>query len=302
MRWLALALTLLGFAGTASAQPYDVVVAGRETWCSATPLARRIAEWISVPRAWRIVESNIGVVAPAFHGRVFAVTDGDRPEIVELRYDAARLHIANVPAGWSAQALNVDRAGNMYLLAMKEPGELSLLVYTARGTLLFVYPMGTEFVLPSNGSAIDLAADQCTLYMASRSGAVRRFNVCSGLFESDFTLSSQDMTALRILPDGSLLIAVAPGALQRYSPAGALVEEHTLSSAALAMTLTHGATRVMIVGEVCEPRVIEIDLDTWEEKRIAIIQQDLPMSIVAYFGWSAALDDAHLMRRRSVRH
>ncbi len=303
MRWIAVALTFLGFAGTVSAQPYDIIVAGRESLCVSTaPPEDRIAEWVSVPRAWRTVERSIAVVAPASRGRVFAVSDEYRAAVVELRSDAARVQVAGVPPAWSAEALSIDRAGNMYLLAMKDFGDLSLLVYNTKGSLLFIYPMGSDFLLSNDATAMDLAADQCTLLMAAKGGVIRRFNVCTGGFESDFgTAVPGEIADLRILPDGGVLIAGSRGLL-RYSPAGTLLEEHTPSSAPLAITLTHGGSRVMMVGETCEPRVLEIDLATWSEKSIANIQQDLPMSIVPYFAWTAALGEAHLSRRRSARH
>jgi hypothetical protein len=295
MRRLGTAVVALGFSLALSAQPYDVVVAGEDGRCfSGTPPIVPLAEWVSIPRGSRTGVANIQVVAQGSDGRIFAVA---QRELVELRSPTERLHLGSLPNGWFAQAMSVDRAGKAYVLAASQNADIALLLFSPGGTLLLSFPLGKDLY-----TAMDLAADQCTLFMAATTGAIRRFNVCTGAFETDFASSRwNEITSLRVLPDGGIL-TIDSSQLVRYAANGERVQEHEPAKLPYVMTLTHGGTRALTVTADCDPFITEIDLDTLTQKQIAVIQQDLPMSVVAYFGWTAALGDAHHMHRRSVRN
>lgn len=295
-------MLLCTFASFAlSAQPFDVVVAGQQSWCEGTPPPTpRIAEWISVPRATRSVGTNVGVVAPGGDGRVIGVSDASPAEVVELLPDLTRVRIGALPAGWAAQNLVVDAIGNIYVLATR-PSDVALFFFNALGALVLSFPLGADYLLLTDNAAMDLAADQCTLFLAKKDGTIRRLNVCTGGFDTDFAFTLfAEVTDLRVMPDGGVLVA-ASGSLLRYSDHGVLIDRYEPSFPATALTLTHGGIRAMIAAGLCDPRVLEIDLATHTETRIAVIQQDLPGTIAPYFAWTAALGDSHLVRRRSVR-
>lgn len=83
-----------------------------------------------------------------------------------------------------------------------------------------------------NPTAIDLAADQCTLYLAVYgSTRIGRFDVCTGTPLSDLTSSFPDssVTTIRILPDGSILVA-ARLAIYRIDGSGSILQTYSLAN------------------------------------------------------------------------
>jgi hypothetical protein len=67
---------------------------------------------------------------------------------------------------------------------------------------------------------IDLASDQCTMLYTDEGSVIRRFNVCTNTALSDFVnLPGSNFYALRILPNGDVLVASA-GSVRRFNSAG----------------------------------------------------------------------------------
>jgi hypothetical protein len=67
---------------------------------------------------------------------------------------------------------------------------------------------------------IDLAADQCTMFYSDEGPTIRRFNVCTNLPLADFvTVGGANFYALRILPNGDVLVAAGPS-VRRFNSAG----------------------------------------------------------------------------------
>jgi outer membrane protein OmpA-like peptidoglycan-associated protein len=73
---------------------------------------------------------------------------------------------------------------------------------------------------------VELAADQCTLYYTSEGKAVKRFNVCTNSQMADFTShASGDAFALRLLPDGGLLLA-EDQQIVRFNAGGRVIQSY----------------------------------------------------------------------------
>ncbi len=108
-------------------------------------------------------------------------------------------------SGYSAdpESILFDGAGNAYV--GQADGSADVMKFDSAGNLLRSFNVPTE----SRGSDwIDLAQDQCTLFYTSEGYKVKRFDVCNNVALTDFaTLDHRPAFALRLLPDGGLLVA-----------------------------------------------------------------------------------------------
>lgn len=67
---------------------------------------------------------------------------------------------------------------------------------------------------------IDLASDQCTMFYTDEGSTIRRFNVCTNAALPNFvTVAGANFYALRILPNGDVLVAAGPS-VRRFNSAG----------------------------------------------------------------------------------
>jgi hypothetical protein len=73
---------------------------------------------------------------------------------------------------------------------------------------------------------IDLAADRCTMFYTDESPRIHRFDVCANAPLTDFVTSGGGYFALRILPDGTVLVA-ATSAVKRFSSSGVQIASYT---------------------------------------------------------------------------
>ena len=102
------------------------------------------------------------------------------------------------------------------------------------GTVMYVSEvLGTGDILKLNLSGtqlanydtprsdwIDLAADQCTMFYSDEGPTIHRFNVCTNTALANFvTVGGANFYALRILPNGDVLVAAA-GSVRRFNSAG----------------------------------------------------------------------------------
>src|SRR5438876_4907230 len=97
-----------------------------------------------------------------------------------------------------------DSLGNAYVGQADCGGKV--LKFNSAGVLLASFAVATE----KRGSQwIDLASDDCTLFYTSAGPHVKRFNVCTNTQLQDFNGQNfgTAMWGLRILPDGSVLVA-----------------------------------------------------------------------------------------------
>ncbi|HEX7831513.1 MAG TPA: hypothetical protein VF787_17790 [Thermoanaerobaculia bacterium] len=308
-----LLLATLFVAQTALAQHFDAIVTGRTA--DGTAIADLIVggQTISV--------ADIAVVAAAPEGRVFAVTESNPARIVELLHPAtARRTIGELPQDWAANAMVVDRNANVHILATGKPYGVALFTVGANGVVRAEYQMSSLYFGSAFPGAIDLAADQCTLFMSDVFGGIRRFDVCEGKFLADFQVSEfLDRRPVRILPDGGVLYG-----LIRYDANGQVVGNLRIRSSlvGMAFALTRGGTRIVIAGERCDPdeesncpsdpligqlEIVEVDVD--HPKQIQVPGNEItigklttaqPETIVPLFAWTAALGNTRPSRRRAA--
>ncbi|WP_270889597.1 post-COAP-1 domain-containing protein [Pedococcus sp. 5OH_020] len=122
------------------------------------------------------------------------------------------------------ESIVFDAAGNAYV--GQADGTHAILKFNASGALLASF---TPTITDRGTDWIDLAADQCTIYYDSEGQNVHRFNVCTNTQLPDFTttpLPASYAFALRILPDGGVLVANA-NAVRRLDSSGAVVQTYT---------------------------------------------------------------------------
>lgn len=93
-----------------------------------------------------------------------------------------------------------------------------LLTFNAGGSLRSEINLGARYAFapwnPAAGTAIDLASDQCTLFLIRLSSratdppsTIARYNVCNRAFLPDFPARRTRVNGLRLLPDGGLLVS-----------------------------------------------------------------------------------------------
>ena len=119
------------------------------------------------------------------------------------------------------ESILFDAAGNAYV--GQADGTRQLLKFDAAGNPLTSFSVATE----DRGSDwIDLAADQCTMFYTSEGFQIKRFNVCTNTQLPDFaTLPNRPAYALRILPDGGVLVADTVNIL-RLDAAGNVIQTY----------------------------------------------------------------------------
>jgi hypothetical protein len=269
-------------APLAAQKPYEAVIAGPHGGCSFEPFTST-ADWIGP--AGVIAESEGGTVAAAPGGRVFAAGRADSIdafEIDEIGLGGFRRRVSQtIPSGPGApDALVADVNGNLYVLASE-----TLYALNAAGALRATYPLGT-----STATSMDLAADQCTMFIAA-DPAVRRFNVCTGTPLPDFGPVTPGHLVVKILPDGGVLLA-RQDAIDRYTPGGVLTRTYAVPGLPIALALANGGNSVWLA-RFCAFDLREMDLGSGATATIAPIGNANPNSIVPYAGWSAALGSFH---------
>ncbi len=283
MRQAALGfLVLLCLTAPLAAQkPYEAVIAGPHGGCSFEPFVAT-ADWIGPSGV--IAESAGRTVAAAPGGRVFAADrsdDADAFEIDEIGLGGFSRRVSQtIPLGTRApDALVVDANGNMYVLASE-----NLYALNAAGALRATHSLGMA------ATSMDLAADQCTMFIVLES-AVRRFNVCTGTPLPDFGPVAHSYLVVKILPDGGLLLA-RDGAIDRYTPGGVLARTYPVTGTPIALALANGGNSLWLA-RFCRFDLVEMDLGSGATTTIAPIEDANPNSIVPYFGWSAVLGSFH---------
>jgi len=272
-----------------SAQPYDFAVAGpMEAGCRIGTIldpSSRLQWIVDGARATGGPEAN--VVAPAPGGRVIAaIASGGTFHVDFVSPDGAFERIGTAPPGYTPRSMVAGASGTIYVLA--DGG--SIVAFGPTGAVTAVHPPAIP-----GANAIDLASDQCTLFIAAGT-RVARFNVCTGTPLPDFAAGTA-IRAVRILPDGGALVLRDDLAPLRYSPAGVPIQTYPLAAddGLTAITLADGGTRA--VGPTrCSEEIHAIDVASGDVIRLGfdLYELELPLSIVPYDAWTAALGAAHL--------
>jgi hypothetical protein len=118
-----------------------------------------------------------------------------------------------------------DAAGSAYAGVSSASGPLVKLSST--GELLRSFDTSAFSAFPP--IALDLARDQCTLYIADGvTSRVGRYDVCLGRLSPDLaSIADVDITTIRILPDDTILVA-ARSAIHRLDSAGQLLRTYSV--------------------------------------------------------------------------
>ena len=112
--------------------------------------------------------------------------------------------------GKSPESIVFDISGNAYV--GQAYGNKKILKFDSTGNYLANYTVTTEI---KGSDWIDLAADQCTIYYTSEGQSIMKFDVCNNKQLDSFSsnLPGSKAFALRILPDGRVLVADSNNAL-----------------------------------------------------------------------------------------
>lgn len=136
-----------------------------------------------------------------------------------VKFDNAGNLLGPFGSGYSdsTESIAMDAAQNVYV--GQPDGTRDILKFDSAGNPLAAFNVATE----NRGSDwIDLAADQCTMFYTSEGTSIKRYDVCTSMQLADFvppgTLHGTAY-ALRILPDGGLLVADS-GDIHRLDSSG----------------------------------------------------------------------------------
>jgi hypothetical protein len=153
------------------------------------------------------------------------------------------------------ESIVFDSTGNAYV---GETGcSHALLRFDAYGNLTASYTVGTE----AEGSDwIDLAPDGCTIFYTSQGTSILRFDACKGQQLPPFSSSLKEGLALRILPDGGVLVANLDNIVHLDS-AGRVVATYVASGEKCwaSLALDHDGTSFW-AADYCTSDVIRFDL------------------------------------------
>jgi DNA-binding beta-propeller fold protein YncE len=153
------------------------------------------------------------------------------------------------------ESIAFDSAGNAYV---GETGcSHALLRFDAYGNLTTSYTVATE----AEGSDwIDLAPDGCTIFYTSQGASVLRFNACNKNQLPPFSSSLKEGLALRILPDGGVLVANLEN-IMRLDSAGRTISTYVASGEKCWASLTLDSDGSSFwAADYCTSDVIRFDL------------------------------------------
>lgn len=213
-----------------------------------------------------------------------------------------------------------DRSGAFVrILPVERPTEVNAMTFASNGDVYLLWDSDrlvrlsvsgirlAGFNLPHSTGSIDLASDQCTLYFTTlrtdldpAQTALGRVNLCSGsatpapTYLTYFPLAPNGAEAVRVLPDGNLLVAQGFSGVHVITPAGAIVRTYANRAAELALA-ADGRAFWAAFGSA---PVVQVDLATGDVLRtintgmnvrglavVAADQHDIP----ALSPWMAAL-------------
>ena len=118
------------------------------------------------------------------------------------------------------ESIVFDQAGNAYV---GETGcSHAIVKLDPYGTITAVYQPAVE---QQGTDWIALGSDQCTIYYTSQGASVLRFNACTRHQMTPLTSQLSTGLALRILPDGSVLVANLKN-IRRFDAAGKLLQTY----------------------------------------------------------------------------
>ena len=160
-----------------------------------------------------------------------------------------------------------DTDGNFYVGLVDEvPGTPNLLKYNAANVLqaTYIVPVGSRGV-----DAIDLAADQTTLFYTSEDGTIRRYNVGTGTPMADFATGLERAYGLRLLQGsnpfggaggtGFLMVADSSN-IKVFNAAGAVINTYDLAGQDgwFSVSISFGGTQ-FVAADYSNGRVVKFN-------------------------------------------
>jgi len=98
--------------------------------------------------------------------------------------------------------------------------------FTATGTPIASFDVAIE---DRGADWIDLAADQCTMFYTSEGFLIKRYDVCTDTQLANFATSTdRPLYALRLLPDGGVLVANTVD-IKRYDSSGTEIDSYDVT-------------------------------------------------------------------------
>ena len=124
----------------------------------------------------------------------------------------------------SPESIVFNAAGEAYVGAVD--GDNDIRKFDSSGTPLDSFDVAIE----DRGSDwLDLAEDQCTMFYTSEGFGILRYDVCNDVQLADFTTSTDSpLWALRILPDGGVLVANTVD-IKRYDSSGTEIDSYDVT-------------------------------------------------------------------------
>ena len=143
------------------------------------------------------------------------------------RFDPNSNLLGTFESGYNSnpESIVFDASGNAYVGQADDTKDI--LKFDAAGNLLASFDVATEL---RGSDWVELAGDGCTIYYTSRLQNVLRFDVCTNTQLPNFNtepLPGEHAYALRLLPDGGLLVANA-SVVVRLNASGNLVQTYTV--------------------------------------------------------------------------
>lgn len=296
MRAIVLALLILP---ATAALAFDVAIVGNDGPCSPVlPNTTRFLRWVDAQS--NTSSGQMYVVAATPGGRFIGIraTGPGTEELVSVRPDRPPVPLGTVAIDGRPEAMVANAAGELFVLVVQPvAGTGHVLRITQTGEILATHPLPDA---EGQYTGMDLAADQCTLFVSSAGsvvvgfhvGAIRRLNVCTGVSTplTFNTTGEYGFSDVKVLEGGDLLIAEGPQLL-RYTAAG--VEIGTIATPGESgesvdhIALTRGG-RSAYLSYHCYGPLREWDLGTGTLHGGLDYGADVTTSLLAANGWTAA--------------
>jgi hypothetical protein len=190
-------------AGFASGDVFVAIVDGTVQWRSPNGTLRGTLTSAHDGQASSAAFDAAGrLYVPHWWGRAQGA-----PGNAVVRFDGSGSFLGPFGSGYSSNpsSITFDGAGNVYVGQADDSGDI--LKFGPSGNLLAAF----NVAVGNRGTDhIDLGADGCTMFYASRTQDVLRYDVCTGAQLPVFNtqpLPGEAAYHIRVLPDGGLLVA-----------------------------------------------------------------------------------------------
>lgn len=179
-------------------------------------------------------------------------------------------------------SLVFDAAGSGFVSS--SPATANIRKFTQNGAIQQTFTVNSAVTPPRS---LDLGSDQCTLYYLSGLPGIARYDVCTALTLPSVPLASAGL-AVRLLADGSLLVATSSGAdavtVLRIDTNGNILRQYDVAA-------TFGGHRGLAIGLdgssfwiATTAGVIEVSLASGAVLQTIAIPQDYYVTSLAVFG------------------